>query len=238
MSAGIGITPVLAMLRALAAARSSRPVWWLYGARSSAEHPFAAEVRALLGDLANARRHIRYSRPAAGDRAGSDFDSVGRLEAGLIEQLGISAESAFYLCGPALFLREIKAGLHACGIPVEQVHSEVFGAGPALNPGIVDAQPAAAPHAPPGPAGFGPAVSFARSGIAANWDPRYASLLEFAEACDVPTRWSCRTGVCHTCESGLISGEVSYRPAPLQPPAPGNVLPCCSVPAGAIVLDL
>jgi ferredoxin-NADP reductase/ferredoxin len=237
MSAGIGITPVLAMLRSLAAARSSRRVWWLYGARSGVEHPFAADVRALLSDLANAQWHVRYSRPAANDRAGSDFDSVGRLEAGLIQQLGISAESAFYLCGPSLFLQELKAGLYACGIPMEQVHSEVFGARPSLNPGIVSAH-RTTPHAPPGPAGAGPAVSFARSGIAATWDPRYASLLEFAEACDVPTRWSCRTGVCHTCESGLIAGEVRYGPAPLQPPAPGNVLPCCSVPASAIVLDL
>ena len=81
-------------------------------------------------------------------------------------------------------------------------------------------------------------VSFARSGLNVPWSAQYASLLEFAEACDVPTRWSCRVGVCHTCESGLISGSVRYEPSPLQPPAAGNVLPCCSVPSGEVVIDL
>jgi ferredoxin len=81
-------------------------------------------------------------------------------------------------------------------------------------------------------------VSFSRSGLNVPWGTQYASLLDFAEACDVPVRWSCRSGVCHTCESGLISGDVIYEPPPLQPPADGNVLLCCSTPSGALVLDL
>lgn len=70
------------------------------------------------------------------------------------------------------------------------------------------------------------------------WDPAYASLLELAEACDVPTRWSCRTGVCHTCETGLLSGAVDYQPDPLESPATGDALLCCSRPRGEITLDL
>jgi ferredoxin len=82
-------------------------------------------------------------------------------------------------------------------------------------------------------------VSFARSGIAAHWNgPAYQSILELAEACDVPVRWACRTGVCHTCESGLISGTVGYQPEPLDPPGQGNLLICCSQPQGDVVLDL
>ena len=91
------------------------------------------------------------------------------------------------------------------------------------------------PQGPPGP---GPSVSFARSGITVAWDPKFESLLELAEACDVSVRWSCRTGVCHTCISGLISGEVSYRPEPLDRPAPGNVLICCSQPGANVIIDL
>jgi ferredoxin-NADP reductase len=237
MSAGIGITPVIAMLKSLAAAGSTRSVWWLYGARSGAEHPFAPDVRALLSSLPNARSHFRYSRPGASDRPGVDFDSVGHLDTALVEQLGINTNSEFYLCGPPTFLQEIKAGLTAAGLGPDRVFSEAFGAGPAINPGIVGTQ-RRAPHAPLGPAGTGPRVSFSRSGLEVNWSPQYATILEFAEACDVPTRWSCRTGVCHTCESGLISGEVRYEPQPLQPPAPGNLLPCCSAPTSEIVLDL
>jgi ferredoxin len=104
-------------------------------------------------------------------------------------------------------------------------------------PGVV-ATPVRAPHEPAGPPGTGPLVSFARSGIAARWRQGDQSLLELAEACDVPVRWSCRTGVCHNCESGLISGSVSYRPDPLDPPAKGNLLICCARPQGDVVIDL
>jgi ferredoxin len=94
------------------------------------------------------------------------------------------------------------------------------------------------PHLPAGPPGQGPAVSFARSGIAANWGSQYGSLLEFAEACNVPTRWSCRTGVCHTCETALLSGGIRYDPEPLEQPADGNVLICSAKPTEGIVVDL
>jgi ferredoxin len=81
-------------------------------------------------------------------------------------------------------------------------------------------------------------VSFARSGIAVRWRPEDRSVLELAEACDVPVRWSCRTGVCHNCESGLVSGSVDYQPDPLDPPAEGNVLICCARPRDDVVIDL
>jgi ferredoxin len=81
-------------------------------------------------------------------------------------------------------------------------------------------------------------VQFARSDISARWGPPSASLLEFAESCDVPTRWSCRTGVCHNCETALLSGAVRYDPEPLDMPAEGNVLICCARPTEAVVLDL
>ena len=118
-----------------------------------------------------------------------------------------------------------------------RIRTEVFGAGPSQTPGIA---PTAArpPHPPAGQPGSGPRVAFARSDLSAHWDPGYASLLEFAEACDVPVRWSCRTGVCHTCETALISGTVRYSPDPVEDPAEGNILICCSQPHDDLVLDL
>jgi ferredoxin len=96
-----------------------------------------------------------------------------------------------------------------------------------------------APHLPKDDTNTGSLVSFARSGIAAHWRPSaYQSILELAEACDVPVRWSCRTGVCHNCESGLIYGSVTYQPDPLDPPAEGNVLICCSQPQDDVVIDI
>ena len=107
-----------------------------------------------------------------------------------------------------------------------------------MTPGVVSAV-AKTPHRPPLDPDTGPLVSFARSGITAHWNPAvYQSMLELAEACDVPVRWACRTGVCHNCESGLVAGKVAYEPQPLDLPATGNLLICCSRPVGDVVLDL
>jgi ferredoxin-NADP reductase/MOSC domain-containing protein YiiM len=237
LSAGIGATPVLAMLHALAAAKSRRPVWWLHGARNRGDHSFAEEVRAAVKALPLARSHIRYSAPGPGDRPGVDFDAEGRLGAPVLAELGVPRDADFYLCGPAAFMAEMSAGLAGWEVPGNRIHTEIFGAGPSLTPGVA-ATPRKPPHQPVGPAGGGPLVSFARSGLNVPWGPPFQSLLELAEACDVPVRWSCRTGVCHNCETALIAGTVSYRLDPVDPPAADNVLICCSQPAADLVIDL
>jgi ferredoxin-NADP reductase/MOSC domain-containing protein YiiM len=237
LSAGIGATPVLAMLNALAAGRSPRPVWWLHGARDGATHSFAAETRELLGMLVHARSRVWYSNPSAKDRQGIDYDAKGRMDVAALTQLGVPREGDFYLCGPPPFLADLRSGLLAWGVAPERIHSEIFAGGPALMPGVV-ATPTKPPHQPPGDVGTGPLISFARSGVAVRWRRPDETLLELAEACDVPVRWSCRSGVCHNCESGLISGNVSYEPEPLDRPAPGIILICCSRPLDDVVIDL
>jgi ferredoxin-NADP reductase len=237
LSAGVGVTPVLAMLHALAAQGSPRPVWWIYGARNCLDHPFAREARDLLAKLPHARSHVQYSRPEATDRLGIEFDAAGRLTVTTLEKLGVPRESDFYLCGPAAFLADFTAGLGAWGVARDHVHTEIFGSGTPITPGVKEV-PRRLPHAPAGSPGTGPSVSFARAGLTVPWDPKFQSLLELAEACDVPVRWSCRTGVCHTCECGLISGSVTYDPEPLEPPAAGNLLTCCSRPREDVVVDI
>src|SRR5262249_31919309 len=157
--------------------------------------------------------------------------------ASVLEALEIPRSAEAYLCGPAAFMQEISGALVALGIEAGRIRTELFGTAPPLTPGIA-ATPARPPHLPPGATGAGPSVSFVRSGLTVRWDPAYGSLLELAEACDVPTRWSCRTGVCHNCETGLLSGAVHYSPEPVELPAEGNVLICCSEPRGDVVLDL
>jgi ferredoxin-NADP reductase len=237
LSAGIGATPVLAMLYALAAEHSMRAVWWIHGARDRGEHPFAEETRALVKKLAHGRSHIRYSAPDPADRPGVDFDAAGRLSTRVLEELGVPRESDYYICGPAAFMTDLTSGLAAWGVAANRIHTEIFGAGPSRTPGIA-AQPRLMPHVPAGAPGAGPLISFARSGLDVRWDKKFQNLLELAEACDVPARWSCRTGVCHTCESGLVAGTVSYRPDPIDAAADGNLLICCSQPEGDIVIDL
>jgi ferredoxin-NADP reductase len=217
LSGGIGLTPVLAMLHVLAAGGSRRKIWWLHGARNKGEHAFAAEVQGLLKLLPEGHSHICYSEPGAQDRPAVDFDGPGRLDVHVLQEIGVPREADFYLCGPAAFMSSLTADLAAWGVSAERLHSENFGAGPALTPGVA-AVPPRPPHRPDRPPGAGPMVSFARSNLAVPWDSAFQSLLELAEACDVPVRWACRTGVCHNCESGLISGAVDYRPDPIEPP--------------------
>jgi len=236
LSAGVGATPVMSMLHSLAAEGSEREIWWIYGTRNRAGHPFAEESRSLLKQLAHGRGYIVYSRPASIDQVGADFDAPGHIDTTLLERIGVSRNSDFYLCGPSSFLQSMRDGLRNWGALAENVHTEIFGSLEAITPGM--AQVVHTPHLPQGPPGSGPLVSFARSGIAAAWDPKFASLLELAEACDIPVRWSCRSGVCHTCMTGLVGGSITYNPEPLERPAPGNVLVCCSQPGAGVALDL
>jgi ferredoxin-NADP reductase/MOSC domain-containing protein YiiM/ferredoxin len=238
LSAGIGVTPLLSMLHALANAGGVlREVWWCHGARNGREHPFASETRELLGKLEHSKSFVTYSRPESTDQAGRDFDEIGHLNLLSLQRLGVTPAADFYLCGPAAFLADLSSALKSWDVPASRIYSETFGSGESMTPGIADA-PKQAPHQPAGKAGAGLKVSFTRSGLTVPWDQRFGSLLELAEACDVPVKWSCRVGVCHTCETGIIDGTVGYSPEPLDRPSRGNILICCATPQSEIEVDL
>ena len=238
LSAGIGATPVLAMLHVLAAARSRRQVLWLHAARDGQHHPFAAEVRRLMLALPHGRSFVCYSKPDFHDKMGENFDATGHLSRSVFDEFDISREADVYLCGPTRFMSDMKEVLATLEVARQRIHVEIFVGSESITPGVIGVA-TRAPHLPNDDANTGPVVSFARSLIAAHWSASaYQSILELAEACDLPVRWSCRTGVCHTCESGLISGSVNYDPDPLDPSAAGNLLICCSRPVKDVVIDL
>ena len=237
ISAGIGVTPVLSMLQQLAHMGSEREVWWIYSARGPREHPLAAETGALLASLAHTQVHVFYSRatPAELSRAHA---VAGRVTADTLAALGLPAGAQAYVCGPPGYMADVSSALGAAGLGPGSVHTELFGALPSSRPGIVG-QPVPPPHPPSGPPATGPLVTFARSGVSAPFAATsWHSLLDLADACDVPSRWSCRTGVCHTCVTPLLSGSVTYSPQPLEPPSDGQVLICCSRPRSDVVLDM
>lgn len=238
LSAGIGVTPVLSMLHALASsnAQTPREVWWIHAARNRAEHVFEQEARQLLASIPGSHSAIAYSKPNPTDEPGTDFDIHGHWDLANLRQLAVPVAADFYLCGPSTFLRDINQALLSLGVPQDAIHHEVFGPGDSIEPGVKRAG-GKTPHLPLR-LGTGPIVSFTRSGLAVPWDTGLKSILELAEACDVPVRWACRTGVCHTCECGILDGRLRYAPEPLDRPAQGNALICCSVPETPVELDL
>lgn len=225
-SAGIGATPVLAMLHALSDAGSGRDIWWLHTTRNRETEAFAGEVGTLVTSLPHARQRVFYT------------ETQGRLDRDSIAALGLPTDATVYLCGPTQFMADIRENLAAAGFDPARIHTELFGALPAINPGVVEAGPRTPPHPPGGAPGTGPSITFARSGLTVNWSPDYRSILDLAEACDVPTRFSCRSGVCHVCVTGVVAGTTTYVQPPLEEPGEGEVLICSAVPGGELVLDL
>jgi ferredoxin-NADP reductase/MOSC domain-containing protein YiiM len=246
ISAGVGVTPVLAMLHRLAAdkAGSGREVWWLHSAHSAAQQAFSQEAHDLLSRLPSARELVFHTEAdeASDTPSTSSAPAVpvthARLTGKVIAGLGLPSDTSAYICGPAGFMTDMTKALVDAGLDPGAVHTELFGSLSAINPGL-KARAAVAPHPPESQPDTGPLVTFVRSGLTVRWDAAAApSLLELAEACDVPTRWSCRTGVCHTCVTTLLSGETDYRPDPLEPPPAGQLLVCCARPDSDVVLDL
>ncbi|WPU91577.1 MOSC and FAD-binding oxidoreductase domain-containing protein [Mucilaginibacter sabulilitoris] len=233
LSAGVGVTPLLSILHYVACRDSGRKLWWIHSCKNKSFEAFSEEVRSLGMQLSAFHRVMIYSSPDDHEHYGLDYDIKGHLDLQQLKAIQLPKESECYLCGPPAYLQNVKAALRSIGISDGKIKSELFGSQPESAAGG-----GKAPHLPTENTGQGPLVTFSKSKISFRWKPGFGSLLEAAEACDVPVLWSCRMGVCHRCETGIIDGQVTYSPAPLDLPANGNVLLCCSAPAGPVDLDL
>ena len=127
VSAGVGVTPMVAMLEALTAGDDPRRVLFIHGARDGAHHPLAAEIRALAARRSDVRIHVAYSRPAAHDTPGANFHTEGRVDGALLARLAPEPDADYYVCGPARFMAEIQDSLEQRGVAPERIHSESFG---------------------------------------------------------------------------------------------------------------
>jgi ferredoxin-NADP reductase len=232
ISAGIGATPLLAMLHSLVSNGSQREVWWVHGARNGREHSFRGEARQLTAQLPNGHAHVRYSRPDPRDLAGRDYDVRGRVSAKALSDLAVPLDAEYRLCGPERFVADLRAGLLEEGVDADRIESESFGGAPARQA----PSPAPSEISPSEPTAA-PSVAFSRSGVTATWEPGCASILELAEANGVAAPSGCRVGSCHDCQARVLQGAVRHHPEPIEPAPSGGALLCCAVPEGDVVLD-
>ncbi|KAA0963664.1 pyridoxamine 5'-phosphate oxidase family protein [Pseudomonas sp. ANT_H12B] len=245
LAAGVGITPLLSMLREVVyqglRTRYIRPTWFFQSSRTLADQAFRPELDRLLDDAGDAVRIVRLlSQPESEAREGEDYDLTGRIDTALLKTI-LEVEDYdqldFVLCGPGSFTQGLYDSLRALDIRDSRIHAETFGPStlrrqPDPDAVVIEQPPAATTSVP---------VVFERSAKEARWNPDGGSLLELAESRGLRPEFSCRGGSCGTCKTRLISGQVNYPQPPAEVPDDGHVLICCAIPAQGsqpLVLDL
>lgn len=236
LSAGVGLTPLISMLNAIVDAGSDRPTWFIHGSRNSREHAMGTHVRRVAEENRRVQIHIRYSRPLSEDKVGRDYDGEGYVNIELLKRLLPSKDFDFYLCGPTPFLKSLFSGLLAWGVSESRIHYEFFGPASALKERAKVATAKRAAEVAQCCEDI--EVTFSKSGVKANWNPSFESILDLAEANGLSPDYSCRSGICHTCICKLEAGEVDYVLEPLEPPDQGSVLICCSKPKTNVVVEV
>lgn len=237
ISGGVGLTPMVSMLHALAP--SGRDVHFIHACEHGGTHALRAEVLQLAARHPAVSAHFVYRTPRAGDRQDALFHSEGLLTRERLRSLLPLDDYDAYLCGPPGFMRAVYGALRSLGLQKDRINYEFFGPSSLLDAEEVPAVPEAAASQPePAASQTGTRVSFVRSNASGIWDAAAGSLLEFAESLGLQPDFSCRAGICGTCECRLLEGEVAYFDEPLDPPEAGKVLLCIARPRGGVRLDL
>lgn len=240
LAAGVGITPMLAMLRSIVfeglRKRRIRPTYLFIAARSLAERAFDKEIAELAARAEGAVRVIRLLAETEGTAPGVDFDAEGRISADLFRQTLPFDAYDFYMCGPPPFMQGLYDQLSDIGVPDARIHAEAFGPA-SLKRRVPEAAEALLPVSDkPVP------VAFAKSGKEARWEAAAGSLLELAEARGLTPEFGCRSGSCGTCAVKVLEGRVTYAARPSAEVDAGHALICCAVPAAGdgdrLILDL
>jgi ferredoxin-NADP reductase len=227
---GIGITPMMSMLRWSLDEQPDRVVHLFHGVRNGREHAFKRTLEDLAGAHPNFHLNMVYSQPDPDDRQGRDFQHAGYVDVDLLKRMLPPGKHDFYVCGPPPMMESLVPALRAWGIPESAIHFEAFGPASARSALGASEDPASVGSAPL-------EIKFHRSGRTLSWDGRDASLLDFAERHGVAVESGCRSGSCGSCETRLLSGEVSYARRPDHDISPGYCLLCVGVPVSPLVLE-
>ncbi len=225
---GIGITPMMSMLRWCIALQPQRRVHLYYGLRNSGEHAFKQQLEEIAASHPALRLNIVYSRPGESDLLGRDYQHPGHVDVELLRRTLPHGRHQFYVCGPAAMMQALVPALAEWGVPVADIHYEAFGPACVKLPGAPDVMASAMAEVE---------VRFQRSGRTLSWDGRDTSLLDFAERHGIAVESGCRCGSCGSCETRLLEGKVQYESAPDHDVAPGHCLLCVGRPSSPLVLE-
>jgi ferredoxin-NADP reductase len=228
VAGGIGITPMVSMLRWCLQNQPQRAVHLYYGVRNSAEHAFKDTLEDMADRLPHIQLYMVYSKPLPEDREGADFQHQGHVDLALLQRTLPRGEQQFYLCGPSAMMESLVPALAQWGVAARDIHFEAFGPASVRLPTEASASAEVA---------LPVAVNFRRSGRTLEWQGKHASLLDFAEAHGIQVESGCRSGSCGSCVSSIISGTVDYASAPDFNLAPGQCLLCVGKPRDALTLD-
>jgi ferredoxin-NADP reductase len=230
IAGGVGVTPMLAMAKAIVASGSKRDAWFFYGVRNRREHIHQQELEALAEANENIRLHVCYSRPAADEVKGRDYRHEGRVSIELLKEVLPSNNFEYYLCGNGAFMKSITEGLEAWGVPEKDIYFEAFG--PAtVKKKAAQPSPSETVHMAK------MQVTFGRSGKTVRWEPSLGNLLDFAREQGVRIDSGCCAGSCGSCLVAIRSGAVEYLKTPDAEPEAGACLTCICRPKGDVVLD-
>lgn len=222
IAGGIGITPLLCMLKSVASQNPSRKVTLLYGVNGSSHHSFKNEINLLRSNFPGFNILTFYASISAEDRKGVEFDRPGLIDLSLVD---VHVHRGFYLCGPAAMMEYFRILLLEKGVFSDHIFTESF-----VAPPVEVAEEL--------PQNGGLKVNFSRRGATLAWDDRFSSLLEFSEANGIEIDSGCLFGDCGTCLTKLLDGEVKYLHPTMVKPGPGNCLPCSCIPVTDISLGI
>jgi ferredoxin-NADP reductase/MOSC domain-containing protein YiiM/ferredoxin len=233
LSAGIGVTPTLAMFEQLKTSPLHRGVYFLHGARRGDQHIFGAKVRKIAAGWAEAHLFVKYSQPTAFDLDNAEMDGSGHITIEDVERVLPSLEADYYICGPVCFMQDLVRGLVARGVLKERIKYEFFGTGELLFE-----EESVAPGEPVMDAEGKPIiVTFAKAGISVPWTDNAPNILVLAERNGIRPPQSCRNGLCEVCVCRLDSGQVRYDGDIINPPGEGEVMICCATPTTSVMVD-
>jgi len=235
IAGGIGITPLLSMIKSISKVNPGREVYFFYGVNEKSDHSFQAELNELKKDHASFNINTFYTKVQFDDVRGLDYDYEGFINTELLLKQVHDINIDHYICGPGAMMNFIAADLKKLGVTDEKIHTESFNN--ETNGPTLEADEYELLASPDNSIDKAIEITFTQSGTTLQWDDRYQSILEFAEANDVEISSGCLFGDCGTCLTKIKEGEVKYVHPTLVKPGPGNCLPCSCIPVSKLILE-